>query len=107
MTDVQTTTQNVEAVVNEFAPVVGAVASAVVPGAGAAITTAEGALSAAETVANAVEANAPHNTALSDVVAGVQALAATPVVQSNATAAAHVSALASLVSAIESFFKGL
>jgi len=104
---VETTTANVEGIVNELAPVVGAVASAVVPGAAGIVPEAEGALTAAETVANAVEANAPHNTALSDVAAGVSALASTPIVQSNPTAAAHVSALSAVLEDVLKFFKSL
>jgi len=104
---VETTTATVEGIVNEIAPVAGAVATAIVPGSAAAVATAEGALTAAETVANAVEANLPHHTALDDVAAGVAALAKTPIVQSHPTAAAHVSALSALLADIVAFFKSL
>ena len=104
---IETTTSAVEGIVNEIAPVVGAAVSAIAPADAGLVETAEGALNAAESVTGAVEGNLPHNTALSDIAAGVQALAATPVVQSNATAAAHVSSLSALLSAVETFFKSL
>lgn len=98
-TPIQKTTQEVESVVNEVAPI----AEALVPGG----TIVGEALASAETVANAVETNAPHATAVSDIGSGVAALATTPIVQENPQAAALSSVASSFFSWLHSEFSKL
>lgn len=104
---VETTTQNVEAVVNELAPVIGAAVSAIAPASAPAVATAQAALTSAETVANAVEAEAPHHTAVDAIGAGVTALAGTPIVQSHPQAAAVSGIAASFFAWLKSEFAKL
>jgi len=97
---VETTTQTIETIANA---VVGAAAAAGVPHA----ATAQAALSSAETVVNAVEAEAPHHTAVAAIGAGVTALASTPIVQTNAQAAAVTGIAASFFAWLKSEFAKL
>ena len=98
-TTLQTTTQTVEGIINGLAPIV----ATLVPQAAPVVAGIE----AAETVANTVEANLPHNTAVSDIAAGLNNLASTSLVQGNPVAAAKVTGLALLFKDFLGFVEGI
>ncbi len=96
---IESVTKEVEAIVDVAAPIV----AAAVPQAAPIVAG----VTSAESVVNAVEAAAPHNTAVAAIGAGVEALAATPIVQSNPQAQAYLGVASSFFAWLKTEFSKL